>query len=164
SDERARDEELRRAQKLDALGRLAGEIAHDYNNMLLAIAGNLDLALAAKPPVDIERALAAARAAVARSLALTRPPLALARRGPTTASASTRSSRSGCSSRSTRRDATARASVSRPCTASSRATAAPSRSTRRRAREPASASACGRSRKLYPRDTCGLRLALPRKQ
>lgn len=38
-------EELAQAQKMDAIGRLAGGIAHDYNNILAAILGNAELAL-----------------------------------------------------------------------------------------------------------------------
>jgi signal transduction histidine kinase len=83
SEERARDAQLRRAQKLDALGQLAGGIAHDYNNMLLAIAGNLDLALASGPGPEVTRPLAAARAAVDRSTELTRRLLAFGRSEPT---------------------------------------------------------------------------------
>ncbi len=39
------EDELIKAQKLDTIGTLAGGIAHDYNNLLAVIMGNIDLAM-----------------------------------------------------------------------------------------------------------------------
>ncbi|MCK6553518.1 PAS domain-containing protein [Candidatus Binatia bacterium] len=81
TDARRTEESLRRAQKLDALGTLAGGIAHEFNNLLLAITGNVHLAVADLPPghpahtslAEISRASTRAIELVRRILAFGRP-------------------------------------------------------------------------------------------
>jgi PAS domain S-box-containing protein len=50
------EERTRATQKLDALGRLAGGVAHDINNMLAVVFGTTDLMLDDLPPEDAMRA------------------------------------------------------------------------------------------------------------
>jgi PAS domain S-box-containing protein len=81
-EERARlQARLHEAQALEAIGRLAGGVAHDFNNMLGVILGCTELALSRLPPGDPIRALLdEARDAALRSAGLTRQLLALASR------------------------------------------------------------------------------------
>jgi two-component system cell cycle sensor histidine kinase/response regulator CckA len=49
------EEQLRHAQKMDAIGRLAGGVAHDFNNLITAMTGYADLLLESLPPKDVRR-------------------------------------------------------------------------------------------------------------
>ena len=61
SDRKRLEEQLQNARKLEAIGILAGGFAHDYNNLLTGIMGNLDLAkLCVSPDQDGHKFLLAA--------------------------------------------------------------------------------------------------------
>lgn len=69
------------AQKLESVGRLAGGVAHDFNNMLQAILGDADLTLQALPPDSPMREnVGEIQRSAQRSAELTRQLLAFARR------------------------------------------------------------------------------------
>ncbi len=74
-------EALVHAQKMESVGRLAGGVAHDFNNMLGVILGNTELALQQVRPDDpLHSGLEEAHEAALRSAALTRQLLVFARR------------------------------------------------------------------------------------
>ena len=73
--------QLQQAQKMESVGRLAGGVAHDYNNMLSVILGYTELAMEKVPPddplhADLKEILDAAK----RSTEITRQLLAFARK------------------------------------------------------------------------------------
>ncbi|MGC6400504.1 PAS domain-containing protein [Sphingomonas sp. FW199] len=80
----AAEEQLRQAQKMEAVGQLTGGIAHDFNNMLAVVIGGLDLLerRLATGERDVGRYVQAARDGAERAAALTQRLLAFARRSP----------------------------------------------------------------------------------
>jgi signal transduction histidine kinase/CheY-like chemotaxis protein len=79
-----KQEELRRAQQLEILGRLAGGVAHDFNNLVTAISGFAELASRRIPPNDevLHEDLDEIQRAAERAAELTRQLLSFARRQP----------------------------------------------------------------------------------
>ncbi len=72
--------QLRQAQKMEAIGRLAGGVAHDFNNIIGAILGYSDLSLTVVPPESpVSRHLAQIKKASGRAALLTRQLLAFSR-------------------------------------------------------------------------------------
>jgi PAS domain S-box-containing protein len=77
------EERLREVQRMEAIGQLTGGLAHDLNNYLAVIMGNLDL-LADRPYADVDtpKLIEGALAGAERSAELTRSLLAFSRRQP----------------------------------------------------------------------------------
>ena len=73
--------QLQQAQKMDSVGRLAGGVAHDFNNMLGVILGHAEIALDQVDPAQpLHTHLQEIRLAANRSADLTRQLLAFARK------------------------------------------------------------------------------------
>ena len=84
------ENQLRQAQKMEAVGQLAAGVAHDFNNILTVVLGHASLLLASKPPESPEAgplrtiAAAAERAGrlVRQLLTFSRKQLIQVRRSP----------------------------------------------------------------------------------
>ena len=78
---RSLESQLMQAQKLESVGRLAGGVAHDFNNMLAVILGYSELALQELPPQDgMFQTMEQIQDAAERAKGLTRQLLAFARK------------------------------------------------------------------------------------
>jgi len=74
-------EQLLQSQKMEAIGRLAGGVAHDFNNLMTAVMGNCEIAMAImgeSGPSSLE--LSEIKKAAERASALTRQLLAFSRK------------------------------------------------------------------------------------
>ncbi|MCB9077578.1 MAG: PAS domain S-box protein [Anaerolineaceae bacterium] len=73
--------QLRQSQKMEAIGRLAGGVAHDFNNILTIVIGNLEFLIDRTPnlPEPIQHDLDIVKAAAQRAAKLTAQLLAFSR-------------------------------------------------------------------------------------
>jgi len=80
---RQTEEQLRQAQKMEAIGNLTGGLAHDFNNLLAIVIGNLDILVDRKKgDADVKELGGEALDAALRGADLTQRLLAFARRQP----------------------------------------------------------------------------------
>ena len=83
TERRLLEQQLRQSQKLEAIGRLASGVAHDFNNILMSIMGSADLLLMGVGDDDASRSEATEiKHSVQRGAGLTRQLLAFSRRQP----------------------------------------------------------------------------------
>jgi PAS domain S-box-containing protein len=83
TEQRRLEEQLRQAQKMEAIGQLTGGLAHDFNNLLAGISGSLELAQRRRTEHrldDLDRYIDVARGAARRATTLTQRLLAFSRR------------------------------------------------------------------------------------
>jgi two-component system cell cycle sensor histidine kinase/response regulator CckA len=74
------DEQLRQAQRMEAIARFASGVAHDFNNLVMVMTGHSDVLLANTPPDDARRGQAEEiKKAADRAAALTRQLLTVGR-------------------------------------------------------------------------------------
>ena len=73
---------VRQSQKMEAVGQLAGGIAHDINNLLTVIRGNLEVLRVSRDPEVTRESLGAAVEAIGRGRDLTNRLLAFSRKQP----------------------------------------------------------------------------------
>lgn len=78
--QRQLQEQLRQAQKMEAVGQLTGGLAHDFNNLLTVILGNLELAHGRATDERLVCQIEDARHAARRGAGLTQQLLAFSRR------------------------------------------------------------------------------------
>jgi PAS domain S-box-containing protein len=74
-------EQLQHLQKMESIGRLAGGVAHDFNNILAAILGNVKMATEKTTDEKVTKYLSRIKAASERASALTQQLLGFARQG-----------------------------------------------------------------------------------
>jgi two-component system cell cycle sensor histidine kinase/response regulator CckA len=81
TEKRKLQEQLAQSQKMESVARLAGGVAHDFNNMLGVIIGHTEMAMGQLNPLQpLFASLKEIRTAAERSAALTRQLLAFARK------------------------------------------------------------------------------------
>jgi len=80
TEKRELEAQLRHAQKMEAIGELAGGITHDFNNILTGILANVSLARSCADPLELPELLRDIESAARQASMLTRRLLSMSRR------------------------------------------------------------------------------------